>query len=231
MCPTSVARRPLAVAFDVNETLFSLAAVRTVMAAEGLPPEALDWWFARTLRDGFSLASVGGHAPFAELARQALVDVLPAYHVTPTHERCDAILGGLRSLDPHPDVAPALRRLRHEGIPVATLTNGSAELTEHLLRRSGLRELVDRCLSVDAVGVWKPRAEIYHYAAERMDVPAGRLALVAVHAWDCHGARLAGLVTGWASRLEGDTAAYFAPADIRAATLVEVVDGLLALPD
>jgi 2-haloacid dehalogenase len=53
---------------------------------------------------------------------------------------------------------------------------------------------------------------------------------VAVHAWDCHGAKRAGLTTGWASRLEGGYGGLFAPADVTGADLAEVADGLLALP-
>ena len=54
--------------------------------------------------------------------------------------------------------------------------------------------------------------------------------MVAAHAWDVHGARRAGLVTGWTSRLEGTFAPTFERADVMGDDLVEVVDGLLALP-
>jgi 2-haloacid dehalogenase len=53
---------------------------------------------------------------------------------------------------------------------------------------------------------------------------------VAVHAWDCHGAKRAGLTTGWASRLEGRYGSLFASADVTGADLTEVAGGLLALP-
>jgi 2-haloacid dehalogenase len=54
---------------------------------------------------------------------------------------------------------------------------------------------------------------------------------VAVHSWDVHGARQAGLLTGWASRLEGQFPAIFDRPAVIGADLVEVVEGLLALPD
>jgi 2-haloacid dehalogenase len=61
-------------------------------------------------------------------------------------------------------------------------------------------------------------------------VPPGRIALVAAHAWDTHGARQAGLLTGWVARTANPYPSIFTAPDITGSTLVEVVDGLLALP-
>ncbi|MBA3248738.1 MAG: hypothetical protein H0T66_00140 [Geodermatophilaceae bacterium] len=58
-------------------------------------------------------------------------------------------------------------------------------------------------------------------------MPPERMALVAAHAWDCHGARQAGLRTGWVSRLEGAVGAIYRPADVIGRTLDEVALGLL----
>ena len=54
--------------------------------------------------------------------------------------------------------------------------------------------------------------------------------MVAVHSWDVHGARRAGLITGYASRHEGGAITDFAAADVNAVNLPGVIDGLLALP-
>jgi 2-haloacid dehalogenase len=64
-----------------------------------------------------------------------------------------------------------------------------------------------------------------------MGVEPRRLAHVAVHGWDVHGAQRAGLVTGWASRLESTLPAVFDPPDVAGADLVEVADRLLGMPD
>ncbi len=53
---------------------------------------------------------------------------------------------------------------------------------------------------------------------------------MAVHSWDVHGAARAGLTTGWCSRREGRPVAGLQPADVSGDDLVEVVEGLLALP-
>ncbi len=51
------------------------------------------------------------------------------------------------------------------------------------------------------------------------------------NARDVHGARRAGLLTGWASRLEGRFPQVFDRPDVSGRDLVEVVEGLMGLGD
>jgi len=205
------------VALDVNETLFSLAGLRQHFLSAGLDAEVLPLWFARVLRDGFALTAAGAYAPFAEIGAAVLHDVSGADDATSTK-----VLAGFRELDPHPDVGPGLRRLREAGLRVVTLTNGSAEVTQALLQRAGLTDLVERPVSVDAVRRWKPAPEPYHHAAETCGVRPEQVMLVAAHAWDVDGAARAGLRTGWLSRLEGTFSPVFTPPDLQASTLDEL---------
>jgi 2-haloacid dehalogenase len=55
------------------------------------------------------------------------------------------------------------------------------------------------------------------------------MALVAVHAWDCHGAKRAGALAGWCARLEHKPGDVFLPADVTGESLTEVADKLLSL--
>jgi 2-haloacid dehalogenase len=214
-----------AVVFDVNETLFSLDRMGAAFALAGADPGVVSLWFARTLRDGFALAAAGDYRPFAEVGVAAMGDVagLPP-------ERAREVFGAFRELDAHPDVEPAFRRLRTADVRVATLTVGAAEVTDALLARAGLTSYVERTLSVDAVRRWKPAPRPYRYAAAELGLPPERVALVAAHAWDCHGARRAGLRTGWVSRLEGAPSPVFEPADVSGDDLLAVVEALLARP-
>jgi len=69
----------------------------------------------------------------------------------------------------------------------------------------------------------------YLYAAEMLGVSPDRMALVAAHDWDCHGAKRAGLTTGWVSRKSGGFGAPFAAPDVVGEDLTEVAAKLLAL--
>jgi 2-haloacid dehalogenase len=187
---------PRVLVLDVNETLSDLSHLRKGVESAGIHWTVVDLWFARVLRDGFALAALGESAGFADIARHTLRTLAP--------DLDDEVLNGFVSafgkLPLHPDVAPGLRSLATYGVPVVTLSNGSSTVTESLLERAGIRDLVGQVLSVDAAGVWKPARAAYTVALDATGVPAREAAMVAVHPWDLHGAAAAGLRTIWVNR-------------------------------
>ena len=110
------------------------------------------------------------------------------------------ILAGTRTLPAHPDVRPALERLRKEGFRTVTLTNSAPAAVAQQLQFAGLADLFEASYSVDAVKRFKPAAEPYRYAAQQLGVTTGELRLVAAHAWDVLGALQAGCVAAFVAR-------------------------------
>ena len=218
--------RPAVVAFDVIETLMSIEPLRERLTAAGQPPHLLEAWYTRTLRDGMALSATGDYVAFTDVAESALRG-LTNYSLS--DEQVAQIMAGWAELPAFPDAVPAITALTEAGVRVACLTNGSAYLASSFVNRSGLGALVDRVITVGEVFRWKPAGVVYRYAAEVMDVPAERMALVAAHDWDCHGAKRAGLTTGWVSRKSGGFGAPFAPPDVVGDDLTEVASKLLAL--
>jgi len=221
-----MSRRPAVVAFDVIETLMSLEPLRARLTDIGQPPALLEAWYTRTLRDGMALSATGDYAGFAEVAEAALRALT---HFTISDEQVEYVMAGFSELPAFPDALPAITTLTEAGLRVACLTNGSAYLTSSFVNRTGLGSGVDRVISVEEVYRWKPAGVVYRYAAEVLDVPSDRLALVAAHDWDCHGAKRAGLTTGWVSRKSGGFGAPFAAPDVTGEDLTEVAAKLLAL--
>jgi 2-haloacid dehalogenase len=219
--------RPAAAVFDVIETIFPLEPLRPRLAALGLG-DRLDLYFTRILRDAFALDAAGRFVPFREVARGALEVLAAQRGLAPDAAALEAVLEGFQTLDPAPDVRPAMERLRAGGVLVATLSNGGVEATRALLERCGLLPLVTRVMGVDEIRRYKPGPEIYLHAARTLGLDPARLAMIAVHAWDLEGARRAGLVTGWASRLERRYHPAMAPPDVAGPDLVAVAEGLLA---
>ena len=186
--------RPGAVAFDIVETTISLDGLRPRLVAAGLPEHTLETWFAGMLRDAFALDAIGIFHPFPAIARATLAARgLDADAVA-------NVLEGFHELDAHPDAAPAMRALQREGVRVCALTNGSAEVTEAMIERNNLRDLVDELVSIAEVKRWKPARIVYDRAAARMGLTPDRMALFAAHPWDCAGAGRAGYLTGFVSR-------------------------------
>jgi 2-haloacid dehalogenase len=221
-----VSRRPAVVAFDVIETLMSLEPLRARLTDIGQPPGLLEAWYTRTLRDGMALSATGDYVPFSEVAEAALRGLT---HYTVSDEQVAAAMAGFGELPAFPDALPAMTSLSEAGLRVACLTNGSAYFASSFVTRSGLGALVDRVISVGEVYRWKPAGVVYRYATEVMDTTPDQMALVAAHDWDCHGAKRAGLTTGWVSRKSGGYGAPFAPPDVVGEDLTEVAAKLLAL--
>src|SRR4051794_15533673 len=221
--------RPSVVAFDVIGTLFPLDPLREPLVGLGLPPQALEIWFARTLRDGFALSASGAYRPFAEVATGTLEELLAEHGRPDDPSGVSDVLSWFSRLPARPDAGAAMTRLRGGGLRILALTNGSEKNTRSLLEGAGLDHFVERIVSIDEPESWKPRADLYLHAARVAGVEPPRLALVASHAWDCHGAARAGLVTGWVSRPEIRFSPAFGRPDVRGESLCEVAEELLGL--
>jgi 2-haloacid dehalogenase len=218
--------RPDVVAFDVNETLLDLAPVRAALIEAGEPETLLPTVFARTLLTGFAAVAVGSWCRFRDAFDAAL-----AQESTLGPDARAAVLERFGDLSPHPDVEPALRRLTEGGFRVITLSHGSPGVAEAGLERGGIRPLVERSLSSEAIQSWKPSREAYHWAAGSCGVAPDRMAMVAAHGWDVLGAQRAGLTGAWFPRRERSYPAVYEPPHLTAPDLSGVVDALLALPD
>jgi 2-haloacid dehalogenase len=192
----------------------------------GLPAETVWAWFPRTLLYGIGLSVAGDYVPFPVAAAEAL-RMLSRY--TLSDDQVAEVMAGFAELPAHPDVEPAMKALADGGIRMICLTNGTATMTQNFLDRTGLAQYIEKVVATQELNLWKPPAQVYLHGAAALGLPPDQVALVAAHAWDCHAAKRAGLMAGWAARLEGQYGQIFTPADVMGADLVEVAAGLLAL--
>lgn len=195
--------RPDVLLLDVNETLSDLTPLGARLAEVGLGEHDLSGWFAGVLRDGFALQLTGRCADFAEVAGAHLRQLLAAAGQRTDDAAVAHVVSGFAQLSLHPDVVPGLTRLSAAGVRLATLTNGSTATSERMFDDAGLLPVLERRLSVQDAGAWKPDPRSYAYALDRLGVPASAAALAAVHPWDVHGAVHAGLSGVWIDRAGG----------------------------
>lgn len=215
--------RPSVVAFDVVGTVFSLEILRTRLRGAGAPGQLLETWVAETLRDAFALDAVGIYKPFKEVASATLQNLIDAPDPVIEH-----IVGGFAELDTYEDAGAAMQTLRDADVHVVGLTNGSQEVTQALWQRAGLTDLVERTISIDEVGHWKPRAEVYLHCARTMGVAPERVALIAAHSWDIQGARRAGFCTGFVQRGRARHLSVMESPRVSGSSLLEVARALVA---
>jgi 2-haloacid dehalogenase len=223
-----VPTKPEVVAFDMIETVFSLEIMRERFVPLGLPESALEAWFAAGLRDAFALAITDQFAPFRSVLKGSLATLLARHQLPFDSQQAGFVLDGMKSLKPHPDAVQAFELLRDAGFRILALSNSAKSATEALLQGGGLASYVERVLSVEEVRFSKPRREVYLYAAKAAGVAPGQLALIATHAWDIHGAKAAGLFTGFVARGQPYPEVMLKP-DVRGEELTNVAQALVSL--
>ncbi|MGI4940771.1 MAG: HAD-IA family hydrolase [Janthinobacterium lividum] len=215
-------------AFDIIGTVFPLEPLRSVVVSLGLPPAALEGWFAAGLRDAFALSAAGDFAPLPEVLGGALDQVLAGQGLRASPRGKAALLDGMKRLPPRPDARDAFGIIAGAGMRIVAISNGSRAATRELLRHGRLEGLVAQVASVEDIGVYKPHPEVYAHAVRMAGTQAGRVALVAVHPWDINGAKAAGLMTAFVSA-EGPYSPVMRKPDVAAPTLAAAARALVAL--
>jgi len=201
---TPLQAQPLKVlAFDVFGTVVDWhgGIVREVEAL-GLAVDANA--FALAWREGYRPAmqrvmrGEQGWTRIDDLHRQILDEILPRFglQAMPEEQR-HALNFAWHRLDPWPDVAAGLQRLKRRFI-LTTLSNGNLSLLVDLARHGGLPW--DCVLSAETFQRYKPDPATYLGVARLLDVQPEQVMLVAAHHDDLAAARACGLGTAYIER-------------------------------
>lgn len=192
--------KPEVLVFDVNETLLGLAAIQPEFKRIFGTESAIKDWFALLLQYSLVTTIANSYSDFGVLGRATLQMLAQSRNVPLSKEDEEAVLQGMKALPAHPDVRPALERLRKARFRLATLTNSSPSMIDAQLRNSGLKDYFEQAISVEEVRLFKPHRAVYDFAASRLQVSPSKACLVAAHAWDVFGAMNAGWTTAFVAR-------------------------------
>lgn len=192
--------RPAVLFFDVNETLLDLApleaSIRTVLPGRDSP----ELWFSTMLHYSLVMTVAERKALLPEIGVAALRMLAEGRGIALSQQAAEAAVRPITRLPAHPDVAPALARLRQAGLRMAALSNSSTIGLRAQLAHAGIAHYFDAQFSVQDVGVYKPHRAVYQRAARQMRVEPGQAMMVAAHGWDIAGAAWAGLRTAFVRR-------------------------------
>jgi 2-haloacid dehalogenase len=189
-------------AFDAYGTLFDVhSAVRRL--ADRIGPEAAalsELWRAKQLEYSWVRTLAG--APFRDfeaLTRDALDHALARFPPEDGTVR-DGLLAAYERLDAFPEVASALYALRRRGGRTAILSNGSSAVLARGLDASGLAQLIDLTLSVDAARRFKTAPEAYSLVTAAFGCAPSEVSFYSSNRWDIAGAAMARFRTVWINR-------------------------------
>jgi 2-haloacid dehalogenase len=214
--------------FDVNETLLDLKALDAQFVRVFGDASVRQAWFNQMIQSALVATVTDSYSDFGAIGGAALEMTAARRGMALAAADRVQILGGIRTLPPHPEVLESLARLRRAGLRLAALTNSTTHVARDQLTHAGLADYFEQILSADMVRRLKPAPEPYRMAAERMGVAIGEVRLIAAHAWDIAGALRAGCAAAFITR-PGMVLEPLAPRpDIVGADLHEVADQILA---
>jgi len=164
----------------------------------GSPGSFVTWWrrthFENSMIDALLHKA---HTPYREIGHAAVAYTLDRAGITYTPEEVRYLVGCIERLRCFPDVPEAMARLRTK-FKIAVLSNGDPDMLEAAKPYHGIT--FDRVISVAEAGSFKPHVATYTKAAEIMGVRLDEVLFVANHAFDCIGAKAAGMHTAFIDR-------------------------------
>jgi 2-haloacid dehalogenase len=197
------------VAFDVFGTLADTTSVVDELAPI-CGPEAgtvTARWRARQLEYMFRVTAMGQFPPFEDLTRWGLVAALrQAGIAVPGGPELYRLVGAYRRLAPYADVVPALRGLHELGHELVAFSVAPRAWVAELTRM--YKALIDRVVSAEDAGAYKPHPGIYEHLLRTVDRAPPEVLLVSSNPFDIIGGAAVGLKTVWCRR---DPSAIFDP--------------------
>jgi len=131
------------------------------------------------------------------LHRESLEDVLAEFGLRLRPDDCDRLTRAWHRLDPWPDTAAGLARLRRLFI-VAPVSNGHISLQVDLARHAGL--VWDAILGAEIARAYKPDPHVYLRSVAALGLAPREVMMVAAHNGDLSAAARCGLQTAFVAR-------------------------------
>jgi 2-haloacid dehalogenase len=164
----------------------------------GNPNSFVTWWrrthFENSMIDALLHKE---HTSYREIGFRAVAYTLDRAGVKHTEDEVRYLVSCIERLKPFPDVPQALARLQTK-YKIVVLSNGDPDMLE--TAKDYHKIPFDRVISVKDAESFKPHVATYTKAAEIMGVKMNEVLFVANHAFDCLGAKAAGMRSAFIDR-------------------------------
>lgn len=193
--------------FDAYGTLFDVAAAARGAAESGEFPRLADTWQAlaehwrlKQLQYTWLRAITGDHTDFWSVTQNGLDWALDKTGLAGDVALREKLLALYWELGAYAEVPEMLGTLKGAGLNTAILSNGSMDMLTGAVDSAGIAELLDDVLSVDAVGIFKPSAQVYDLVQGRFGGDRSEVLFVSSNGWDAAAAAGYGFNTVWVNR-------------------------------
>jgi 2-haloacid dehalogenase len=164
----------------------------------GQPDAFVTWWRRTHLENSMIDALLHKeHTPYREIGHRAVAYTLERAGIPYTMDEVRFLVAQIERLKPFPDVPEALAWLKTR-YRIAVLSNGDPDMLEAAKPFHNIP--FDAVISVAAANSFKPHVATYTKAAELMGAKMDEILFVANHAFDCIGAKAAGMHSAFIDR-------------------------------
>jgi 2-haloacid dehalogenase len=161
------------------------------------------------------------HTSYREIGHRSVAYVLDRAGIPYTMDEVGYLVAQIEKLRPFPEVPAALARLQAR-YKLVVLSNGDPDMLESAKHYHGIP--FNRVISVAEAGSFKPHVATYTTAAKLLDVRMDEVLFVANHAFDCIGAKSAGMRTAFIDRRQRPFGITPHQPDILVRTMAELAD-------
>ncbi|WP_147111395.1 haloacid dehalogenase type II [Tateyamaria sp. syn59] len=193
--------------FDAYGTLFDVAAAARIAASEPAFPQLEDAWPAlaehwrlKQLQYTWLRAITDAHTDFWQVTQDGLDWALERTGLDGNAALRERLLALYWELQAYPEVPAMLHALKNAGLNTAILSNGSPDMLNGAVQSAGITDVLDDCLSVESVGIFKPDARVYDLVGQRFGCAKDEVLFVSSNGWDAAGATGYGFTTAWVNR-------------------------------
>ena len=164
----------------------------------GNPNSFVTWW-RRTHYENSMIDALlhRDHTPYREIGHRSVAHVMDRAGIAYTMAEVHDLVAAIERLRCFPEVPAALARLQTR-YRLVVLSNGDPDMLETAKRYHGIP--FDRVLSVAEANSFKPHVATYRKAADLLGLEMEQILFVANHAFDCVGAKSAGMRTAFIDR-------------------------------
>ena len=164
----------------------------------GKPDAFVTWWrrthFENSMIDALLHLE---HTPYREIGHGAVAYTMDRAGIAYTEDEVRMLVAAIERLLPFPDVPAALAELQKR-YKIVVLSNGDPDMLE--AAKAYHKIPFDAVISVATANAFKPHVATYTKAAEIMQVQKDEVLFAANHAFDCIGAKAAGMYTAFIDR-------------------------------
>jgi 2-haloacid dehalogenase len=216
------------IVFDVNETLLDLQTMEPTFERIFGEKSAMRLWFANFIMYSAALTVAGQYVPFTDLGAAVMKMLADTRGIKIGEADKKELTEKFSTMPPHAEVPAALRKLRHTGFRLFTLTDNLLEVQTRQLTHGGIVDLFERRFSVDGVKHHKPSREAYAYVERELSAKPSQFCLIACHTWDTLGAVAAGWEAALIKRIGNDVLGVGPQPQVVGNGLEDVADQLIA---